>query len=618
MSPAHDDDDPFAGLAPIDQPGGDPAGPDPADADDPEAAGGPGGHDDDQLRALLAEGAAFDLNDDGNARRFCLYFGHDVIFVPRVGWFVWAGTHWAADRDEIAVRRKAQALSQLVKREVMAVSVTRREAEALAREGGLQSERAGLVRQGAPDGRLPEAAAARVAAIDAELAAIARIRKRLGDLRAAHRRFALQSGNSARMKSAREEASVRLSVALDRLDAAPLEINTASGVVRLSVTREGDRRYSEAQLVAHAREQLITKLAPVTYNPDAECPLFDAFFERIQPDPEMRRFLLRWFALSLTGLTEQKLAFFYGVGANGKSVLVDLMARIAGDYGATAKIESLTGTNRRGGGDATPDLVPLIGARMVRAAEPEEGVRWQEGLIKDLTGGEPILVRALHSDFVEVRPIFTLTLSGNHRPDIRGTDDGIWRRLLLVPFDVQIPKAEQRPKAELDAALFAERDGIFARLVAALCEYLETGLGEPASVLDATADFRAESDPFGTFLDDACVVSGDPADSLASREIMLAFHFWMMTRGEGAFRDRTVTLAIKDRSRRWRSARTGQRFSERKSNGARRYDGIRFADFFAADWAAAPKTVDGRAIAVAEVTGGAARGDLRADLEDGM
>lgn len=104
----------------------------------------------------------------------------------------------------------------------------------------------------------------------------------------------------------------------------------------------------------------------------------------------------------MTGLIEQKFAFWYGSGANGKSVLIDLMAKMLGEYAATAKIESLTGRNRRSGGDATPDLVPLMGARMVRASEPEEGERLQEGVIKELTGGEPILVRALQKDFVEV------------------------------------------------------------------------------------------------------------------------------------------------------------------------------------------------------------------------
>ncbi len=562
------------------------------------------------LAAQLAVGAGFDLNDMGNGQRFALYFGQNVLFVPRVGFYVWNGMVWEPDRDEIAVRRLSQQMSGLIKREVWHLTLDPSQMAALSRRSALADERALLLRDVDAEGRRSADADARVSQIDTELKVIDRLEKRLSELRSAHRRFAIQSGNKNRMEAMRGEAAVRLARKVEEIDAGPLDINTLSGLVRLRVERDGARRNVVLDFLPHDRGHLCSKIAPVHYDPDAgiECPTFDAFMRRILPDPAVRAFLMRWFALGLTGLMEQRLVFLYGMGANGKSVLVDLMARIAGDYAATAKIESLTGANRRGGGDATPDLVPLIGARMVRAAEPDEGVRWQEGLIKDLTGGEPILVRALHSDFVEVRPCFSLTISGNHKPDIRGTDDGIWRRLILVPFEVQIPREEQIPKAELDAALYAERDGIFARLIESLREYLEIGLAEPEQVLSATLEFRQESDPYGTFLDEACTVTGDPTDTILSRELTNAFHFWMMQRAEGAFRDRTVSLALKERSRRWVSKRTGQKFTERKSNGQQRYDGIRFTDIFRRQWEAAPKDAQGRAIGAATYPGPLADG----------
>lgn len=576
---------------------------DPFDQATPLGAGdsAPSPQADDPYQALIAQGAGYDLNDNGNARRFALYFGENLIWVARMGWYVWDGTRWARDKDEIEVKRLCQELGDLVKREVWSLRLGDRQMDLIAQEDSLRDERDGWQSATDDDGQMTSDAKARVAQIDRILMEIGKLKKSLSDIRASHRRFAIQAGNGARMKSMREEAGVKLSKSLDDLDAHPLELNTLSGVLRFTVDREDGRRYSNVELVPHDRAQLHTKIMPVRYDPDPdaeiECPAFDAFFARIQPDPVMRHFLMRSFALAMTGLIEQKLWFLYGMGANGKSVLIDLMARIAGEYAATAKIESLTGTNRRGGGDATPDLVPLIGARMVRAAEPDEGMRWQEGLIKDLTGGEPILVRALHSDFVEVRPCFSLFISGNHKPDIRGTDDGIWRRLLLVPFDVQIPKAEQTPKQELDDILFSERDAIFRRLVGFLGEYLELGLGEPDKVLEATSEFREESDPYGTFLDDACVVSGDPNDSMEARELVLCFHFWMMSRGEGAFKDRTVALQMADRSRRWVSRRTGAKFTSRKSGGTKRYDGIRLSDMFAREWSMAHKDAQGRAIA---------------------
>lgn len=552
------------------------------------------------LDARVVTAAGYDLNDDGNGRRFALYFGDDLMSVPRVGWFNWTGMVWAADPDELEVKRKSQMVGQLVKREVFALRLSDRQMEQIAREDELLDRLHATMRDVGEDGKRSAESEVEERKIRAELSAVGKLKKNLHDMRAAHRRFANQTGNSARMKSMREEASVRLARRLEDLDASPLQINTLSGVLQFTVIRT-PHGYNEVRqlLVEHDRDQLLTKIMPVTIDEDATCPEFDKFFARIQPDAEMRWFLLRWFALSMTGLTEQKLAFLYGMGANGKSVLVDLMAKIMGDYAAVAKIESLTGTNRRGGGDATPDLVPLIGARMVRAAEPDEGMRWQEGLIKDLTGGEPILVRALHADFIQVRPIFSLTISGNHKPEIRGTDDGIWRRLLLVPFDVSIPKAEQIPKSELDAILMSEAPGIFTnRLLPALRSFLESGLQEPDSVVNATAEFREESDPFGTFLDDACVVTGDPEDTIKSRDLTNAFHYWMIEQSLGAFKDRTVTTKLKERSKRWVSRRTGRRFTERKTSGIMVYDGIRFADVFKSRFDRAPKDQQGRLLGV--------------------
>ena len=348
---------------------------------------------------------------------------------------------------------------------------------------------------------------------------------------------------------------------------------------------------ADMHLIPHARDQLLTKIMPVVYEPVALCPLFDAFMARVQPDPAMRAYIQRWMGLSLTGLTVQKLAFWYGAGANGKSVLIDLIARMMGNYAATAKIESLTGKNKRGGGDATPDLVPLIGARLVRASEPEEGERFQEGLIKELTGGEPILVRALHSDFVEVRPKFKLTISGNHKPEIRGTDDGIWRRLALVPWDVQIPEKERDPL--LGEKLWAEASGILNWLQAGLIGYLEGGLQEPAQVLAATQEFREESDPVGAFLTSCCHVSGEARDSVLSLDLAEAFNFWCSRIGENEWRLGSITRKMKIKSKRWKSPVTGRGFEPMKSS-KQGYCGIAFVEPFRTDFRNAPRDQQGR------------------------
>jgi putative DNA primase/helicase len=194
---------------------------------------------DDPFGELLPEGASYALNDDGNGRRFALYFGRDLMFVPNVGWFVWTGRVWAKDATEIEVRRLSQNVAPLVEREVWHLTLTESHMAMIARKRELLAERSPLVL--ATDA----ADIARRDQIDAQMAEIAKAEKRLGDLRATHRRFAVQTGNSTRMKSLREEAGVRLAQRLADLDARALDINTESGVVRFSVARDdGFRRCS--------------------------------------------------------------------------------------------------------------------------------------------------------------------------------------------------------------------------------------------------------------------------------------------------------------------------------------------------------------------------------------
>lgn len=534
------------------------------------------------------------LNDYGNGLRLATHFGEDLIFIPRVGWFRWDGCRWAEDPDDINVRQLVHRMGEMIARETVFIRPTDKVAAAAAERDDLQLELDDLdqIKAHTPDQK------ARRTEIKKLLADIDDAVGQVNDRRAQRLRHAKNAGNSGPIKNMMSEGGVTLARRLDEMDANPLDVACRNGVLRFTVARVDRFKRAEMALVPHDRGQLITKLMDVAYDPEARAPRFQGFLNQIMPDPDIQDFLQRVFGLSMLGLTEQMLCFFYGDGANGKSVLTDLIARILGDYAASAKIESLTGSNRRGGGDATPDLVPMIGARFLRASEPEKGVQWQEGLIKELTGGEPILVRALNKDFVEVRPLFKLVISGNHRPEFRGDDHGIWRRIKLVPFQVQIPEPERIPKQELDDILFAEAPGVLNWMVAGALSYLEAGLREPEAVRDATAALRAEMDYFGTFLGEACVVSGDSRDKLPASELVNAFHFWLALRGEGQFRDRTVAMGLKDKSRKYRSPTSGQQYTELKSGGRMFYTGIRLNDVFARDWRDTPKDVRGRPIVV--------------------
>lgn len=529
----------------------------------------------------------FPLNDIGNGKRFVTHFGDGAMFVPRVSWFNWTGRVWEKDVDEITVRRSAQKISNQISEEIQYLGYAAWETEIVDREEEMQVivDRIMLIKlddRDANDKTQLTEAKDRLRYIDT-------LKARLAAARKAHRAHARAAGNSSQIGNMLKESSVEICQAFDTLDADPLMINTQSGVLTFKKipdahaadwAKEGDPvpDVVEMTLMDHRPELLLTKIMPVKYDPDAKSPLFDAFIEQIQPSHEMRGFLQRWLGLSMTALTgEQKLVFFYGTGSNGKSVLVDLISRMLSGYSATAKIETLTGKNRRGGGDATPDLVPLMGARMVRASEPEEGVRFQEGLIKELTGGEPIQVRALHSDFVEIKPLFKLVISGNHKPEIRGTDDGIWRRMLLVPFDIQIPKEER--DATLGDKLWAERSGILNWLIDGLKDYLQNGLQEPAAIIAATQDFREESDPVHAFLCACCQATGSEKNFLSSKELMEAFNFWLDDNGKTKWTASQASRRIKAKAGKWKDPRSGRTFDhiKRSSSG---YKGIVFTDMF--------------------------------------
>lgn len=586
---------------PVDQ---DDPGPDEADlqAGDYEREHGDGGEppppngpDPEKLR----KAALLPINDLGNGQRFVLHFGDDVIFVPRVGWHVWDERVWQVDPDMIKARSKAQRLSELVLAEVPYLLLSDEKMRHIAQERDLKAERETIEMQRDDDGKLSGVAESRLTRISMELASIEKLKVSLSKIRTAHRTFARSTGNTGKIKAAMIEAEVPLAVKVEDLDTRPLDVNTETCVIRFHVTpRAGTFPMVDVEALPHDRSLRMTKIMATAYDPTATAPIFYQFLDRIQPNPNMQAFLQRWFGYSMLGLTnEQALAFFYGMGANGKSALTDLMAKLMGSYAATAKIESLTGQNRRSGGDATPDLINIVAARMVRASEPEKGVQWQEGLIKQLTGGEPILVRALNENFFEATPIFKLTIGGNHAPDIRGMDDGIWRRLMIVPFNVQIPKAERDPL--IVQRMMAEASGIMNWLIEGARSYLEAGLSPPSEVSKATDELRQDADPYGKFLDDACVVTGDQNDSISARELMLCFQFWQMRRGETPFKDRTVSVNMKDHSRRWRSPKTGKQFAARETGRFNGYDGLRLTEFFDDEWKKATKDQQGRAIGTA-------------------
>ncbi|WP_299686710.1 DNA primase family protein [uncultured Tateyamaria sp.] len=528
------------------------------------------------------EGAKLPLNDTGNGQRFAHYCGGDAMYVPRVGWHVWDDKRWRLDPDGIAVRRHAQSIHEWIEREIPYLELNSAEQGRVERIEAIRSELRSFDDTNAD--LSDEERGKKRSELNAEKSKLSGELWGRGSTRQRHKTFARSAGNSSAIKNMLGEAITSLHRDVEDLDADPLTVNTATGILcfRVEDLREdGGSKQADFAVIDHAREvampgrnapQYITKMMPVDYDPDAKCPGFDAFLTRVLPEPEMRAFVQRWFGVSMTGLPIQKFLYMYGMGANGKSLLANLMRRMMGDYATMVRIESLTGKNRKSGSDATPDLMRLIGARAAITNEPEEGEKLQEAKVKEMTGGDEMLVRNLHSDFVTFTPYFKLAFTGNHKLEIRGTDDGIWRRPLLCPFDVQIPEAERDEKLG-DRLFEQERSGIFNWMIGGLLDYLEGGLQEPAQVVQATEEYRKDSDPIGDFLSNACFIDGG-SDFLSARDIVDACYLFLLENYQSAWRPGTISRRLKERADKYLHPKTQKSYAGHKKNGTRGYSGV--------------------------------------------
>lgn len=526
-----------------------PAGAGPQGAPYEGQGGTDGGEVVDSAETVAEACSGLPLNDYGNGKRFTAYFGDEVLFVPRVGWFVWDGRCWAQDDDQLEVRRLAQRVSERVTLEAQFIRLSDEEA-ALVADGELAREAAGEIKLTARSKRSSEQNAL-LRDYEAQIDRADELKKKLAGQRRGHHSHAKQAGNTGPINNMMREAQVDVYRNLKQLNANKIMFNCENCVLWFEEVEKHPVTGKRAFILNrgdHERDLYLTKMMQVEYDKDAKCEEFDKFLETILPCPELREFMQRWFGYSITGLTtEQKLAFLYGSGRNGKSTLLELIARIMGPYAASVPIESLSGTEQRKGGDATPDLVRLPGARLVRASEPERGTKMREALIKQLTGGADILVRRMMQEFVEVTPEFSLTIDGNYKPEIRGTDNGIWRRVLLIPFLVSISDEDVDPL--LPQKLWAERAGIFNWLLEGCKRWLESGLAVPQSVEDATKDYRQESDPMLEFILSSCEVTGDHEDFTRARDMNQAFTWWQTNSGTSdPWGTRTIFKHLKDKT----------------------------------------------------------------------
>ncbi|WP_053058164.1 phage/plasmid primase, P4 family [Rubrobacter aplysinae] len=342
---------------------------------------------------------------------------------------------------------------------------------------------------------------------------------------------AVASQAASRIEALLSQAKAYMNISVDDLDRDVWLVNARNGTLDLRTGELGD----------HDREDLITKCVPFDYDPEASVPRFEKFLRQVLPDPEVRAFVQRYAGYSLTGSTaERVLAFLHGGGKNGKSTLVEALREAAGEYAQNTTVETILSS--RGGSQIPNDVAALKGARLVSAAEPEKNRRMAESKVKNLTGSDTVTARFMRGEFFDFKPEFKLWISMNHKPIIVGTDDAIWDRIRLVPFNQRFA---DNPDTGLPAKLAEERAGIFAWMVRGALDWYENGLGCPEAVAAATKEYREEMDTLGDFLEARCVV--EPNATAPAAALYKQYELWCADAGEHPDTQRAFGLRLSER-----------------------------------------------------------------------
>jgi len=301
---------------------------------------------------------------------------------------------------------------------------------------------------------------------------------------------------------------------------------------------------STGKFRAASRLDFVTRKAGTHYDEKAECPLWrQVLGEVMGGNEEMVSYLQKYIGYTLTGdVGDQSFLFLVGGGRNGKSTIVETVQRLLGQYGQRASQSVFIASPH--GNEPSNDLARLAGARFVVGSEVEEGSRLAESRIKDLTGGDTITGRFLYKQPFDFRPVLKLWLFGNHKPEVKGTDDGIWRRIRLIPFDVQIPAEKVDPY--ISAKLAAELPGILNWAVEGVARWKAEGLKAPTAVLEASSQYREEEDILADFLSEA--TTSIPGHRVARSAVYAAFTRWNQAVGYRQFLSRQA-LARRMRDR---------------------------------------------------------------------
>jgi putative DNA primase/helicase len=419
-----------------------------------------------------AEPKRFNLTDAGNGERLTHRWGNVFRYCTHRGWYYWTGKRWLLDEVE--------------KIEKAALETVR---------------------------RIPDELPLHLEGIDGEDEASTELRDKITGEVLGWARSSEGKGHLSAAVELCHAIGQGINVRIGVFDQDQWLFNCDNGTLDL---RNGEFR-------AHQQEDMLTNISPVVYDPKADCPLWQEFLETVLAgDQELIAFLQRAAGYSLTGSTAQHCLFMlYGNGRNGKTTFLEVLQHVLGTYGQSTSMEIFLAKNQEG---IPNDLAALCNARFVTGVETEDGRRLAEAKVKQITGGDTIAARFLHKEFFQFQPQFKIWIGTNHRPVIRGTDEGIWRRIRLVPFTVYIPDGKVDEK--LKDKLLSEASGILNWMLAGLEEYRLGGLMEPEAVVAATDDYRKAEDWLQRFLDAETREGAGPAERTQARAVYERYKRW--------------------------------------------------------------------------------------------
>jgi len=304
----------------------------------------------------------------------------------------------------------------------------------------------------------------------------------------------------------------------EAFDADPWLLNLKNGTLDLRTM----------ELRPHAPADLLTKQAPIAYDPKADCPRWRAHIELCLPRPNVRRQVARDLGLALVGADlDELLPIWWGTGRNGKTTTVRVLQELMGPYACQAAKDLLVVSKYE---RHATDYADLAGRRLVFSQETDEGKRLNEALVKWLTGGDRVKARFVHQNNFEFLKTFTIFLVTNHKPIIRGTDTGTWRRVRLIPWTVEIPADKRRPQEQVVAELVAEGPGILNWLLDGFLDWYASPNWLAPEVAAATSAYKAEQDVLGAFLGESCELG--ERYSVPVGELYGAYLEWCARAGE--------------------------------------------------------------------------------------